>query len=97
MKVKSESEVAQSCLTPSDAMDWSSTRFLRLWDFQARVLEWVAIAFSASSQQTPQMVTIFILQVKKLRLGISLAVQWLRLHDSKAGGSGSIPSQGTMI
>ena len=36
MKVKSESEVAQSCLTPSDAMDWSSTRFLRLWDFPGK-------------------------------------------------------------
>ena len=46
---------------------------------------------------TPQMVTIFILQVKKLRLGISLAVQWLRLHVSNVGGSGSIPSQGTKI
>ena len=46
---------------------------------------------------TLQMVTIFILQVKKLRLGISLAVQWLRLHVSNAGGSGSIPSQGTKI
>ena len=36
MKVKSESEVAQSCLTPSDPMGF----------FQARVLEWGAIAFS---------------------------------------------------
>ena len=40
MKVKSESEVAQSCLTLSDAMDWSHGIF------QARVLEWGAIAFS---------------------------------------------------
>ena len=46
---------------------------------------------------TLQMVTIFILQVKKLRRGISLTVQWLRLHVSNAGGSGSIPSQGTKI
>ena len=40
MKVKSEREVAQSCLTLSDPMDWglpgSSVRGI----FQARVLEW---------------------------------------------------------
>ena len=29
------------------------------------------------------------------RLGISLVVQWLRLHTPKAGGPGSIPGQGT--
>ena len=34
MKVKSESEVAQLCPTPSDPMDWmQSTRLLRPWDF----------------------------------------------------------------
>ena len=27
----------------------------------------------------------------------SLAVQWLRLHTSIAGGTGSIPGQGTKI
>ena len=29
--------------------------------------------------------------------GISLVVQWLRLHASSAGGLGSIPGQGTKI
>ena len=29
--------------------------------------------------------------------GTSLAVQWLRLHTSTAGGMGSIPVQGTKI
>ena len=29
--------------------------------------------------------------------GTSLAVQWLRLHAPKAGGTGSIPGQGTKI
>ena len=46
MKVKSESEVIQSCLTPSDPMDRSLPGFSVLGVFQARVLEWVAIAFS---------------------------------------------------
>ena len=46
MKVKSESEVAQSCLTLSDPMDWSLPGSSIYGIFQARVLEWGAIAFS---------------------------------------------------
>ena len=46
MKVKSESEVAQSCLTLSNPMDWSLPSSSIHGIFQARVLEWVAIAFS---------------------------------------------------
>ena len=34
---------------------------------------------------------------KKINSGNSLAVHWLRLHDSTAGGAGSIPGQGTKI
>ena len=47
MKVKSETEVAQSCLTLSDLMDCSLPGSSVRGIFQARVLEWVAIAFSA--------------------------------------------------
>ena len=46
MKVKSESEVAQSCLTLSDPMDCSLPCSSVNGIFQARVLEWVAIVFS---------------------------------------------------
>ena len=46
MKVKSESEVAQSCPTPSDPMDCSPPGSSAHGIFQARVLEWGAIAFS---------------------------------------------------
>ena len=46
MKVKSESEVAQSCPTPSDFMDCSLPGSSIHGIFQARVLEWVAVAFS---------------------------------------------------
>ena len=46
MKVKSESEVAQSCLTLSDSMDCSLPGSSIHGIFQARVPEWVAIAFS---------------------------------------------------
>ena len=47
MKVKSEGEVAQSCLTLSDPMDCSLLGSSVHRIFQARVLEWGAIAFSA--------------------------------------------------
>ena len=43
MKVKSESEVAQSCLTRSDPMDCSLPGCSVHGIFQARVLEWVAM------------------------------------------------------
>ena len=46
MKVKSESEVAQSCLTLSDPMDRSPPGSSVRGILQARVLEWDAIAFS---------------------------------------------------
>ena len=47
MKVKSESEVTQSCLTLSDPMDCSLPGSSIHGIFQTRVLEWGAIAFSA--------------------------------------------------
>ena len=46
IKVKSESEVAQSCLTISNPMDCSPPGSSIYGIFQARVLEWGAIAFS---------------------------------------------------
>ena len=46
MKVKSECEVTQSCPTLSDPMDCSLPGSSTHGIFQARVLEWGAIAFS---------------------------------------------------
>ena len=46
MKVKSESEVSQSCLTLSDPMDCSPPDSSICGIFQARELEWGATAFS---------------------------------------------------
>ena len=51
MKVKSESEVAQSCLTLSDPMDYSLPGSSVYGIFQATVLEWGAIAFSIAAVQ----------------------------------------------
>ena len=53
MKVKSESEVAQSCLTLSDPMDCSLLGSSVHGIFQARVLEWGAIAFSEPNTMFP--------------------------------------------
>ena len=57
MKVKSESEVAQLCLTLRDPMDCSPPGSSVHGISQAKVLEWGAIAFSGS-----HLYTIYILQ-----------------------------------
>ena len=54
MKVKSESDVAQSCPTLSDPMDCSPPGSSVHGIFQARVLEWGAIAFSACWYRIPR-------------------------------------------
>ena len=53
-KVKSESEVAQSCPTLRDPMDCSLPDSSVHGIFQARVLEWGAIAFSQSWMIRPE-------------------------------------------
>ena len=51
MKVKSESEVAQLCPTLSDPMDCSPPGSSIHGIFQARALEWGAIAFSSGNHE----------------------------------------------
>ena len=53
MKVKRESEVTQLCLTLSDPMDCSLPGTSVHGIFQARVLEWGAIAFSVYHSMFP--------------------------------------------
>ena len=53
MKVESESEVAQSCLTLRDPMDCSLPGSSVHGIFQARVLELGAFAFSGSITEPP--------------------------------------------
>ena len=55
MKVKSESEVAQSCPTLRDPMDCSLPGSSVHGIFQARVLEWGAIAFSLTDTRGTEM------------------------------------------
>ena len=52
MRVKSESEVAQSCLTLCDPMDCSLPGSSAHRVFQARVLEWGASAFYIASTRS---------------------------------------------
>ena len=51
MKVKSESEVAQSCPTLGDPIDCSLPGSSIHGVFQARILEWGAIAFSRATAE----------------------------------------------
>ena len=69
MKVESETEVAQSCLTLSDPLDCSPPGSSVHGIFQARVLEWGAIAFSedeayrSATQMVKHQTIITLLQV----------------------------------
>ena len=64
MKMKSESEVAQSCPTLSDPMDCSPTGSSIHGIFWATVLEWRAIAFSLWASTNSQLcVLLFLTQV----------------------------------
>ena len=62
MKVKSESEVAQLCPTLCDPMDYSLPGSSVHGIFQARVLEWAAIAFSLWSLTTLRVATMWAAQ-----------------------------------
>jgi len=61
-KVKSESEVAQSYPTLSDPMDCSLSGSSIHGIFQARVLEWGAIAFSTHPSTAPNLTQILSLE-----------------------------------
>ena len=56
MTVKSESEVAQSCLPLSDPVDCSPPGSSIHGIFQARVLEWGAIAFSTHALRLEELI-----------------------------------------
>ena len=74
MKMKSESEVAQSCLTLSNPMDCSPPGSSIHGILQTRVLEWGAIAFSILMMKLPQIEIVFFL--------ISSYINWTPLTFS---------------
>ena len=78
MKVKSESEVAQSCPTLSDPTDRSLPGSSVHGIFQAKVLEWDAIAFSEIVWQFLKKLQIELLRqsVQSLSCVQLLATSW---------------------
>ena len=72
MKVKSESEVAQLCPTLSDPMDCSLPGSSVHGIFQARVLEWGAIAFSCVTL----LVVVTFFNMKSLSRVRRFAIAW---------------------
>ena len=77
IKVKSQSEVAQSCPTLSEPMDCSPPGSTIHGIFQGRVLEW--IRWYKPTQILRMNETTL---VTKWDLGVSLEVQWLTLRFS---------------
>ena len=79
MRVKNESEVVQSCLTLSDPVDYSPPGFSIHGIFQAKVLEWGAIAFSELCNSIILKISMFIPQFKNsllLKILIILFSEW---------------------
>ena len=75
MNVKSESEVAQSCLTLSDPMDCSLSGSSTHGIFQARILEWVAIAFSNLALvlgKSKCLISLYFVSVELIQLSVNL-------------------------
>ena len=89
MKVKTESEVAQSCPTLSDPMDCSLPGSSVHGIFQARVLEWAAIAFSNLRGTSIQVTKSFLLSWKQEKVHFSFGRSQLANTD----GPGFLTSQ----
>ena len=81
MKVKSESEVAQSCPTLSDPMDCSLPGCSVHGIFQARVLEWGAIAFSETTTRSIQLVAIHFRNYSLLNLSSHLSLACAQVSE----------------
>ena len=67
MKVKSQSEVTQLCLTLRDPMDCSLPGSSAHGIFQARILEWVVISFSNHHPQSSVKFANFIISIHILK------------------------------
>ena len=83
--MKVESEVTQSCPTLSDPMDCSPPGSSVHGIFQARVLEWVAIAFSGPHLRKAQLISLLFKQQKILeseKVGLKFNIQKAKIMAS---------------
>ena len=90
--MKSESEVSQSCPTLSDPMDYRLPGSSIHGTLQAKVLEWVAIAFSGETRSQK-------LKPAAVTLGFSAVLRGL-LHVStvlQVGSGLSLPARGLSL
>ena len=90
MKVKSESEVAQLCLTLSGPMNCSPPGSSAHGIFQARVLEWGAIAFSNNGITFGNCLKItgnwqFMLIIWGAWWNVLMKMTWIRILRAKNG------------
>ena len=74
MKVKRESEVAQSCPTLSNPMDCSPPGSSVHGIFQARVLEWGAIAFSDLHVKVGQILLVLVIHLHVMAVQVLLVL-----------------------
>ena len=96
MKVKSESEIAQSRLTLHDRMDCSPPGPSVHGIFQARVLEWVAIAFSMGSLSRTQLSNFtFTFHFHALEKEMATHSSVLAWKIPGTGEPGGLPSMGS--
>ena len=86
MKVKSESEVAQSCPTLCDPMDCSLQGSSVHGIFQAIVLEWISISFSRGSSQPRDRTRVksLLMKVKEEseKVGLKFSIQKMKIMVS---------------
>ena len=78
---KSESEIAQSCLTLSDPMDCSPPGSSIHGIFQARVLEWGAIAFSTMDMSLSKFLELVIDRESWHATVYGVSKSWTRLSN----------------
>ena len=97
MKVKSQSEVAQSCLTLSDPMDCSLPGPSIHGVFQARVLERGAIAFSKLPNIAPFKSSFIKKKKKNQGWGDFPGGPVIKTSPSNAEGEGLIPGWAAKI
>ena len=77
LKVKSEREVAQSCRSLSDPMDCSLPGSSVHGIFQARVLEWVATAFSTLRHCRPSIDWL----LNRFSPSLIISMKYLKISD----------------